>query len=62
MSELATALIVDDDKQIRRLLRIVLEEENYKVLESNGGESATSQRAMGAHSGMQDFGSITGTT
>jgi two-component system KDP operon response regulator KdpE len=46
LSELATALIVDDDKQIRRLLRIVLEEENYKVLESNGGRQALSDIAL----------------
>jgi two-component system KDP operon response regulator KdpE len=46
LSELATALIVDDDKQIRRLLRIILEEENYKVLESNGGRQALSDIAL----------------
>lgn len=46
MNELATALIVDDEKQIRRLLRIILEEENYKVLESNGGRQALSDIAL----------------
>lgn len=46
MNELATALIVDDEKQIRRLLRIILEEEDYKVLESNGGRQALSDIAL----------------
>ena len=34
MSESATALVIDDEKQIRKLLRIILEEEHYHVLES----------------------------
>jgi two-component system KDP operon response regulator KdpE len=38
MTESATALVIDDEKQIRKLLRIVLEEEHYHVLESETGK------------------------
>jgi two-component system, OmpR family, KDP operon response regulator KdpE len=46
MSERATALVVDDEKQIRKLLRIVLEEENYRVLESENGKQGLSDVAL----------------
>ncbi len=32
------ALIIDDEVQIRRLLRLVLEGENYKVHEAESGQ------------------------
>ena len=38
MTESATALVIDDEKQIRKLFRIVLEEEHYHVLESETGK------------------------
>lgn len=46
MSEKPTALIIDDEVQIRRLLRIVLEEENYRVLESESGRHGLSDIAL----------------
>ena len=33
-----TALVIDDEPQIRRLLRLTLESENYRVLESDNGQ------------------------
>lgn len=36
MSDLPTALVIDDERQIRRLLRILLEDE-YRVFESESG-------------------------
>jgi two-component system KDP operon response regulator KdpE len=36
----AVALVVDDEVQIRRLLRLVLEAENYKVYEAETGQQA----------------------
>jgi two-component system KDP operon response regulator KdpE len=36
----AVALVVDDEVQIRRLLRLVLEAENYKVYEAETGQRA----------------------
>lgn len=46
MSDRTTVLIVDDEQQIRRLLRIILEEENYRVLESDCGRQAISDIAL----------------
>jgi two-component system KDP operon response regulator KdpE len=46
LSEKPTALIIDDEVQIRRLLRIVLEEENYRVLESESGRHGLSEIAL----------------
>ena len=46
MSDRTTGLIVDDEQQIRRLLRIILEEENYRVLESDCGRQAISDIAL----------------
>ena len=34
----SVALIIDDEVQIRRLLRLVLEAENYKVHEADTGQ------------------------
>lgn len=46
MSERATALIVDDESQIRKLLRIVLEQDQYRVLESENGKQGLSDIAL----------------
>ena len=46
MSERPTALIVDDEKQIRRLLRILLEGDHYRVLESENGKQGLSDAAQ----------------
>jgi two-component system, OmpR family, KDP operon response regulator KdpE len=37
MSDKLTALVIDDERQIRKLLRIILEEQNYRVLEAENG-------------------------
>lgn len=41
-----TALIVDDEKQIRRLLRIVLEAEGYRVFDAETGEAGLHEAAV----------------
>ena len=41
-----TALIIDDERQIRRLLRVCLEANNYKVLEAANGEEGISSAAQ----------------
>jgi two-component system KDP operon response regulator KdpE len=41
-----TALVVDDEKQIRRFLRIVLEEDHYRVLESESGKQGLADVAL----------------
>jgi two-component system KDP operon response regulator KdpE len=46
LSERATALIVDDESQIRKLLRIVLEQDQYRVLESENGKQGLSDIAL----------------
>ena len=46
MSERATALVIDDEKQMRKLLRIVLEEDHYRVLESENGKQGLSDIAL----------------
>ncbi|MGH7931309.1 MAG: response regulator [Candidatus Binatia bacterium] len=46
MTERATALVIDDEKQIRKLLRIVLEQEHYRVLESDRGKQGLSDLAL----------------
>lgn len=46
MSENATALIIDDEPQIRKLLRVVLEQENYRALESENGRQGISDVAL----------------
>ena len=40
-----TALIIDDEKQIRRLLRIVLEDSGYRVFEADTGKDGVSEVA-----------------
>lgn len=46
MSDKLTALIVDDEAQIRRLLRIVLEGDGYRVVDSETGRQGLSDIAM----------------
>ena len=46
MTERATALVIDDEKQIRRLLRIVLEGEHYRVFEAENGKQGLSDTAL----------------
>ncbi|MGH7845117.1 MAG: response regulator [Candidatus Binatia bacterium] len=46
MTERITALVIDDEKQIRKLLRIVLEENQYRVLESESGKQGLSDVAL----------------
>jgi two-component system, OmpR family, KDP operon response regulator KdpE len=41
-----TALIVDDELQIRRLLRVCLEADGYRVLEAGTGQEAISEAAQ----------------
>jgi two-component system KDP operon response regulator KdpE len=46
MNEKATALVIDDEPQIRRLLRILLEQEQYRALESDSGRHGLSEIAL----------------
>lgn len=46
MSDKSTALIIDDEIQIRRLLSIVLEAEGYRVLEAESGRQGLSDVAL----------------
>ena len=46
MNEKATALVIDDEPQIRRLLRILLEQEQYRALESESGRQGLSEIAL----------------
>ena len=46
MSEKPTALVIDDEKQIRKLLRIVLEEQQYRVLEAESGRQGIAEVAQ----------------
>jgi two-component system, OmpR family, KDP operon response regulator KdpE len=46
LSEHATALVIDDERQIRKLLRIVLEQEQYRVLEAETGKQGLSDIAL----------------
>jgi two-component system KDP operon response regulator KdpE len=46
MSEKLTALVIDDERQIRKLLRIILEQEHYRVLESESGKAGLSEVAL----------------
>ena len=46
MNEKATALVIDDEPQIRRLLRILLEQEQYRALESDTGRHGLSEIAL----------------
>jgi len=46
VSDKSTALIIDDEIQIRRLLRVVLEAEDYRVLEAETGQQGLSDVAL----------------
>jgi two-component system, OmpR family, KDP operon response regulator KdpE len=46
LTENITALVIDDEKQIRRLLRLVLEEQNYRVLEAETGHQGLVEAAQ----------------
>jgi two-component system, OmpR family, KDP operon response regulator KdpE len=46
LSEDATALVIDDERQIRKLLRIVLEQDHYHVLESESGKQGLADIAL----------------
>jgi two-component system KDP operon response regulator KdpE len=46
LSDKSTALIIDDEVQIRRLLRVVLEADGYRVLEADTGEQGLSDIAL----------------
>jgi two-component system, OmpR family, KDP operon response regulator KdpE len=46
VSENATALVIDDEPQIRKLLRVLLEQENYRTLESDSGRQGLSDVAL----------------
>ena len=46
MSDKPTALIIDDEAQIRRLLRIVLEGDGYRVIDSETGRQGLSDAAL----------------
>ena len=46
MSERPAALVIDDERQIRKLLRIVLEQEHYRVIESETGRQGLSDIAL----------------
>src|ERR1044071_2470030 len=46
MSEKAPALVVDDERQIRKLLRVLLEQEQYRTLESDNGRHGLSEIAL----------------
>jgi two-component system KDP operon response regulator KdpE len=46
LTDKATALVIDDERQIRRLLRIVLEEQQYRVLEAESGRQGIADAAQ----------------
>ncbi|MBI2986460.1 MAG: response regulator [Deltaproteobacteria bacterium] len=46
MSEKPTALVIDDEPQIRKLIRIVLEAEGYRMLDSDSGRQGLSDIAL----------------
>lgn len=46
MNERATVLVIDDEPQIRKLLRVLLEQEHYRTLESEGGRHGLSEVAL----------------
>ncbi len=45
MSDKATAIVIDDEAQIRKLLRVVLEESGYHVVEAETGKSGLVETA-----------------
>jgi len=46
LSDTSTALIIDDEVQIRRLLRVVLETDGYRVLDAESGRQGLSDVAL----------------
>jgi two-component system KDP operon response regulator KdpE len=46
LNEHTTALVIDDERQIRKLLRIVLEQDRYRVLEAETGKQGLSDVAL----------------
>ncbi len=45
MSDKPTALIIDDEGQIRKLLRVVLEDQGYHVVEADSGKAGLAEAA-----------------
>lgn len=45
MSDKPTAVVIDDEGQIRKLLRVVLEENGYRVIEAETGKSGLAEVA-----------------
>jgi two-component system KDP operon response regulator KdpE len=46
VSDKATALVLDDEPQVRKLLRVLLEQEHYRALESESGRHGLSEIAL----------------
>jgi two-component system KDP operon response regulator KdpE len=46
VSDKPTAVIIDDEGQIRKLLRVVLEESGYRVIEAETGKAGLAEIAM----------------
>jgi two-component system, OmpR family, KDP operon response regulator KdpE len=46
LSDHAAALVIDDERQIRKLIRIVLEQDRYRVLEAETGKQGLSDIAL----------------
>jgi len=46
VNEKATALVIDDEQQIRKLLRVLLEQEHYRAFESDSGRHGLSEIAL----------------
>jgi two-component system KDP operon response regulator KdpE len=46
LSDKSTALVIDDEGQIRKLLRVVLEAEGYRVLDAESGRRGLSDIAL----------------
>jgi two-component system KDP operon response regulator KdpE len=46
MSDKATALILDDEPQVRKLLRVLLEQDHYRALEADNGRHGLSEVAL----------------
>ncbi|AUA33698.1 response regulator [Pseudomonas sp. SGAir0191] len=47
MSQTATLLVIDDEPQIRKFLRISLASQGYKILEAENGTQGLAQAALG---------------
>ena len=46
MNDKAIALVIDDEPQIRKLLRVLLEQEHYRAVESDSGRHGLSEIAL----------------